>query len=95
MTATANELPLEAPLASKRALATPRARQPRRRHFRRSEFGRPKFVELETPIENPAWAQTFWERYAIPAGMAAFWMVFVASNWRALSALLSGLLTPQ
>ncbi len=93
MSATAEDLFTKS-AANRNALA-PRARQPRRRHFRRSEFGRPKFVELETPIENPAWEQRFWERYAIPAGIAAFWIVFVASNWSAIGALLGGLFTPQ
>ena len=85
------ELLKDAPASAHRALARP-SRKPRRRAYRRSEFGRPHFVELDaridSAIEDPAWARAFWERYAIPAGMTVFGLAFVASNWNALRQLL-------
>ena len=74
----------------KRDVLAPRGRKPRRRAYRRSDFGRPYFVELDPAIEGQTLEQKFWARYAIPAGMAAFWILFVASNWQALRALLAG-----
>lgn len=88
MTATAHELLSSAPSAG-RALAPPsRLPKPRRRAYRRSEFGRPKFVELDPQIAPASREAKFWERYAIPCGIAAFWIVFAASNWGALGKLL-------
>ena len=87
MTATAELLQ---PSPSPRNATAPRARKPRRRAFRRSEHGRLRFVELDPPIESSL-EKRFWERYAIPAGMAAFWIVFAASNWSALGQVIGNL----
>jgi len=81
---------LESPASNKRDVLAPRIRKQRRRAYRRSDFGRPHFVELDPAIENETLEQKFWERYAIPAGMAAFWIVFAASNWDALVKLVAG-----
>jgi hypothetical protein len=78
------------PSPAARGAMPARTRKPRRRAYRRSEFGRPSFLELDPPIEGQSLEARFWERYAIPGGMAAFWIVFVASNWEALWALVSG-----
>ena len=87
MTATAELLSPAAP-SNTRALAPSRAPRPRRRAYRRSDFGRPKFIELDPPIAPATGEAGFWERYAIPSGIAAFWIVFVVSNWDALARLL-------
>ncbi|HZP14122.1 MAG TPA: hypothetical protein VFB36_17025 [Nevskiaceae bacterium] len=83
MTAAARELLFPA-TAPARALAPSRALKPRRRAYRRGEFGRPKFVELDPQIAPAGREAKFWERYAIPCGIGAFWIVFVASNWDSL-----------
>ena len=79
------------PSPSPRDTLAPRSRKPRRRAFRRSEYGRARFVELDPKIETN-FETRFWDRYAIPAGMAAFWLVFVASNWSALRDLVGKVL---
>ena len=89
MSATAEDLFAQSAPASRNVLA-PRSRKPRRRAYRRGEFAKPHFVELDPPIESQSPEAKFWARYAIPAGMAAFWIVFVASNWGALRTLLLG-----
>ena len=87
MTAAAREL-LNPVSSSSRGAAPSRVRAPRRRAYRRGEFGKPKFIELD-PTIAPATAESkFWERYAIPSGIAGFWIVFVFSNWDTLRALL-------
>jgi len=88
MNAAAHELLSPAPSPT-RALAPSRAAKPRRRAYRRSEFGRPKFIELDPRIAPASAEAKFWERYAIPSGIAAFWIVFVASNWDTLATLLA------
>ncbi len=87
MTATAHEL-LSPAHSTTRALAPSRLPKARRRAYRRSEFGRPKFVELDPQIAPASREAKFWERYAIPCGIAAFGIVFAASNWDALGKLL-------
>lgn len=94
MTATAELLHNS---SSPRDALAPRPRKTRRRAFRRSDHGRFRFVELDTPIEpqlQQHWSEIFWERYAIPSGMALFWVIFTASNWPALRALLAGTPAP-
>ena len=89
MTATARDLFSSAASSSSRALAPSRAPKSRRRAYRRGEFGRPKFIELD-PLIAPATGEAkFWERYAIPCGIGAFWIVFAISNWDALGKVLS------
>ena len=65
--------------------------KPRRRAYRRSDFGRPKFVELDPQIAPATREAKFWARYAIPSGIGAFWIIFAASNWDALARLLASL----
>ena len=89
MTATARELFSPATPSTNRVLAPSRAPKPRRRAYRRGEFGRPKFIELDPPIAAATGEAKFWERYAIPCGIGAFWIVFAISNWDALGKLLS------
>jgi hypothetical protein len=84
----AHELFAPAAASTARALAPSRAPKPRRRNYRRSEFGRPKFIELDPAIGSASRDAKFWERYAIPCGIAGFWIVFVVSNWNALGKVL-------
>ncbi len=88
MTAATRELLSPAAPAASRAFAPGRVAKPRRRAYRRGEFGRPKFVELDPQIAPATAEPKFWERYAIPCGIAAFWIVFVSSNWGAIGNLL-------
>ena len=71
---------------SKKTRTRTAARQPDSRSagFRRSDLARFRSEAVSAPVELASPAQ-LWERYAIPGGITVFWLVFVTSNWSALS----------
>ncbi len=81
--------PASLPTPSSSSARTPPSRRGKRerRAFRRSDVMRYQPQELAWPPPSSSW-QRGWERYAIPGGLAMFWLVFLVSNWSRLTALL-------